>query len=175
LIEVVLIAAVAENGVIGRDNTMPWRLKSDLQRFRTLTVGKPIVMGRRTYQSLGRPLPQRTNIVVSRDRLFSAAGVIVANTVENALQVGRGEALRRGVHKVMVVGGSHIYAALMPLATELHITHVHLAPEGDTFFPAIDPDVWHEVERGEPAPGCADSARFTWITYRRAAPCSRKT
>ena len=173
--EIVLIAAVAENGVIGRDNAMPWRLKSDLQRFRALTIGKPLIMGRKTYESLGRPLPQRMNIVVSRDRQFAASGIAVAATVENALQVARGEALRRGVNEVMVVGGSHIYSALMPLATELHITRVHLAPQGDTFFPAIDPDVWHEVDRSEPVPGCADSARFTWITYRRAAPCSQKT
>src|SRR3954471_13361656 len=105
--KVVLIAAVAENGVIGRDGTLPWRLKSDMQHFRRLTMGKPVVMGRKTYESLAlKPLPARTNIVVSRDRSFTAPGVLVAPSLEFALTAARADAMRRGVSDIMVIGGA---------------------------------------------------------------------
>jgi dihydrofolate reductase len=172
---IVLIAAVADNGVIGRHNAMPWRLKSDLQRFRALTTGKPLIMGRRTYESLGRPLPLRTNVVLSRDRHFSAPGILIAPTIENALAIARADALRRGAAEIMAVGGSHVYAALMPLASELQITRVHASPEGDTFFPPIDPGVWAESERSEHAPAAEDSAPFGWVTYRRTMPLPRQS
>lgn len=167
--EIVLIAAVADNGVIGQSNAMPWRLRADLQHFRSRTSGKPVVMGRKTYESLGRPLKDRTNIVVTRDPGFSAPGIVVAARLASALDVARGDALRRGVDEVVVGGGAEIYAALMPLATKLDITHVHARPQGDTFFPAIDLGVWQEVERTEPERTPEDSDRFTWVTYRRIA------
>lgn len=165
--EIVLIAAVTENGVIGRDGGMPWRLKTDLRRFRARTIGKPVIMGRKTYESLGGPLKGRTNIVVSRDPGFSAAGIVITTSLENALEAARGDALRRGVGEIVIGGGSHIYAALMPLATRLDITQVHARVEGDTFFPPIDLAIWREAERVEPEPSPDDSARFTWLTYRR--------
>ena len=165
--EIVLIAAVADNGVIGLDNAMPWRLRSDLKRLRARTIGRPVIMGRKTYASIGKPLAGRSNIVVSRDAGFGAPGAVVAPSVERALEVARGDALRRGVDEIMVLGGGYIYAALMPLATSLDITHVHARPEGDAFFPAIDPAVWAEVDRSEHAPKDEDSAPLTWVTYRR--------
>ncbi len=164
---IVLIAAVADNGVIGRGNAMPWRLKSDLKRLRARTTGKPVIMGRKTYLSIGKPLPGRSNVVVSRDAGFGAPGLIVAPSVESALDVARGDALRRGVDEIMVLGGGDIYAALMPIATELDITHVHASPAGDVCFPAIDPGVWVEVDRTDSARMPEDSDPFTCVTYRR--------
>jgi dihydrofolate reductase len=171
--DIVLIAAVADNGIIGRDNAMPWRLKSDLKRLRARTIGKPVIMGRKTYASIGKPLAGRGNIVVSRDAAFGAPGVIVAPNVESALEVARGDALRRGVDEIIVLGGGHIYAALMPVATALDITHVHARPEGDAFFPAIDPAVWAEVDRTEHAHTNENSDPFTWVAYRRRSEAAR--
>src|SRR5262249_7953955 len=122
---IILVAAVAENGVIGQGGRLPWRLKSDLQHFRAATIGKPVVMGRKTYASIGKPLKDRTNIVVSRDRTFAAPGVLVAPSVEAALAAARGDALRRGVDAVVVIGGADIYAQCMAHANRLLITQVH--------------------------------------------------
>jgi dihydrofolate reductase len=165
--KIVLVAAVADNGVIGRDNAMPWRLKSDLKRLRARTTGRPVIMGRKTYLSIGKPLSARTNIVVSRTAGFGAPGVIVVPSVEGALDVAHGDARRRGVDEIMVLGGGRIYAAMMPVATELDITHVHASPVGDVFFPTIDPEVWAEVERTDHGRTAADSDAFTYVTYRR--------
>ncbi len=138
--DIVIIAAVAENGVIGRGGTMPWRLKSDMQHFRALTMGKPAVMGRKTYLSLSiKPLPGRTNIVVSRDPAFTAPGVLVAPSLQAALEAARGDAMRRGADAVMIIGGTEIYAQAMPLASRLEITEAHLKPEGDSAFPRSIP------------------------------------
>src|SRR6266536_2677097 len=116
MMDIVLIAGVAENGVIGRSGTMPWRLKSDMRHFRALTAGKPVVMGRKTYLSLSlKPLPGRTNIVVSRDTGFTAPGVLVAPSLEAALEAARGDAMRRGTGAVMVIGGADVYAQAMPI------------------------------------------------------------
>ena len=167
-IAVVLFAAVAENGVIGRDNAMPWRLKSDLQRFRALTMGKPVVMGRKTYLSIGKPLSGRTNIVVSRTADFAAPGIVTAANLAAALTVARGDALRRGAEAIVVIGGSDIFAQTIPLADRLDITLVHARPAGDTYFPPINPKVWCEVERSEHPAGPKDDAGFAHITYKRA-------
>src|SRR4029077_2429694 len=143
LMQIVIIAAVAENGVIGRSGTMPWRLKSDMQHFRALTMGKPVVMGRKTYDSTRiKPLPGRTNIVITRDKNFTAPGVLVAPSLEAALDAARGDAMRRGGEAIMVIGGAEIYAQAMPLAQRLEITQIHMQPEGGSFFPAIDPAIW---------------------------------
>jgi dihydrofolate reductase len=171
--DIVFVAAVAENGVIGRDKAMPWRLKSDLKHFRALTVGKPIVMGRRTFESLSGPLKGRTNIVLSRDPKFAALGILVARSLEHALEAARGDALRRGVSEIMVIGGSDLFSALMPVAARLEITHIHASPEGDTFFPAIDPGIWKEIARSEHAQTPDDSTRFTCVTYQRTTANSQ--
>jgi len=166
--KIVIIAAVAENGVIGRGNALPWRLKSDMQHFRALTMGKPVVMGRKTYQSIGKPLKGRTTIVVSRDRDFTAPGIVVAPSLDAALTTARGDALRRNADTIVVAGGAEIYAQAMPLATRLAITHVRKRIEGDAYFPAIDPNEWHESARSEHEAAAEDEAAFAFVTYLRA-------
>ena len=163
------MAAIAENGVIGRGNGLPWRLKSDLQHFRALTMGKPVVMGRKTFVSIGKPLPGRTSIVVSRDRDFAAPGIVVAPNIEAAFDAARGDALRRNVGEIIVAGGAEIYAQAMAAATRLAITEVHKSVAGDVRFPALDRNVWQEIDRSERRPGQEDEAAFAFITYRRAA------
>jgi dihydrofolate reductase len=164
---IVLVAAVGENGVIGRDGGLPWRLKSDMKHFRALTWGKPVIMGRKTYLTLRRPLPGRSSIVITRDATFSAPGVLITTSLENALAVARGDALRRGVAEIAVAGGAEIYKQTLPLAEYISLTLVHLCPEGETTFPPIDPDQWEETERVEHAAGADDEARFAFVSYRR--------
>jgi dihydrofolate reductase len=165
--EIVLIVAVADNGVIGADGAIPWRLKSDQQRLKAITMGKPVVMGRKTFASLKRPLSGRTNIVLTRDADFRAAGAVVATSFEAAYAVARGDALRRGVGEIAVIGGSEIYAQWMDLAGRLEITEVHASPAGDTRFAAIEAGAWLEVARERHPAGPDDSAEFTYVTYRR--------
>lgn len=165
--KVVLVAAVAENGVIGADGGMPWRLKSDLAHFRRLTINKPVIMGRKTWQSIGRPLPQRTNIVITRDTAFTAHGALVVPSVEAALDAAREDAAARGTDEIMVIGGSDIFLATLPVADRLEITHVHATPEGDVRFPPIDSAVWQEVSRRKHPGGPNDSADFSVTAYIR--------
>ena len=166
--KLLLVAAIAQNGVIGRGNALPWRLKSDMQHFRMLTMGKPVVMGRKTYLSIGRPLNGRTTIVVSRDRGFTAPGIVVAPSLDAALATARGDALRRNADAIVVAGGADIYAQAMPLATQLAITHVHKRIDGDAYFPAIDSNEWHESARSEHEAAAEDEAAFAFVTYERA-------
>ena len=165
--EIVMIAAVADNGVVGSHGAIPWRLKSDLQRLKKMTIGKPVVMGRATFASIGRPLPRRTNIVVTRDIEFRGDGAIVTNSLGDEHAVALGDALRRSVTEIAVIGGAQIYAQFMDSADRLEITEVHARPEGDTFFAAIDGAVWQEVARIQNPAGPDDSAAFSYVTYRR--------
>jgi dihydrofolate reductase len=165
--EIVLIVAVAENGVIGAGGAIPWRLKSDMARFKALTIGKPVVMGRRTFVSIGRPLPGRTNIVVTRDASFRADGAVVTRSFTDAKAVATGDALRRFATEIAVIGGAEIYAQWMHSADRLEITEVHARPDGDTQFPAIDLAAWEEVARLRNPAGPDDSADFSYVTYRR--------
>jgi|SRR5690242_482041 dihydrofolate reductase len=165
--QVVIVAAIGENNVIGFRGGMPWHLRSDLAHFRALTINKPVVMGRKTFASIGKPLPQRTNIVVTRDAKLSAPDVVPANSIDAALALARKDAERRGVDEIMVIGGSDIFAATMPLAKRLEITHVHASPDGDVHFPPIDPAVWREVSRQEHPAGPHDTASFAVAVYER--------
>ena len=167
--DVILVAAIAENGVIGRDNALPWRLKSDMAHFRALTMGKPVVMGRKTYRSIGKPLQGRTTIVVSRDATFAAPGIVVASSLEAALTAARGDALRRNVGEIVIAGGADIYAQAMPHATHLAITHVHMRVDGDAHFPTIDPKLWREIDRSEHEAGAEDEAAFAFANYELVA------
>ena len=168
--EVVFVVAVAENGVIGSGGAIPWRLKSDMKRFKALTLNKPVVMGRKTFASIGRPLPRRTNIVVTRDPDFRAAGVVVANSFADARAIARGDALRRFATEIAVIGGAEIYAQWMDSADRLEITEVHARPDGDTRFPPVDPAAWEEVARVRNPAGPQDSVDFSYVTYRRRKP-----
>lgn len=166
--EIVLIVAVAENGVIGAGGAIPWRLKSDMQRFKAMTIGKPVVMGRKTFISLKRPLPGRTNIVITRDRDFRAEGAVVTNSLADARAIALGDALRRSVAEIAVIGGAEIYAQWMDIADRLEVTEVHARPEGDTYF-VIEAEQWQEIVRERHSAGPEDSADFSYVTYRRRA------
>jgi dihydrofolate reductase len=165
--QIFLIAAVAENGVIGANGAMPWRLKSDLRRLKALTLGKPVVMGRKTFDSIGRPLPGRTNIVVTRDPDFRSPGVVVTGAVADAMAIATGDALRRFATEIAVIGGAEIYAQSIGSADRLEITEVHARPDGDTYFPAIDASDWEEVARQRNSAGPDDSTDFSYVTFRR--------
>jgi dihydrofolate reductase len=166
-LDIIIIAAVAENGVIGRGNALPWRLKSDMVHFRKLTMGKPVVLGRKTFASIGRPLPGRTTIVISRDVSFAAPGIVVAPNLDTGLATARGDALRRNARAIIVAGGADIYAQALPLAKRLVITEVHKRVDGDVRFPAIDSKQWRESARSEPQSGAEDEVDFAVVTYER--------
>jgi len=165
--DIVFVVAVAENGVIGQGNAIPWRLKSDMQRFKAVTMGKPVVMGRKTFESLRKPLPGRTNIVMTRDANYQATGAAVTTTLEAARSIAIGDALRRLATEIVVIGGAEVYAQWMAAADRLDVTEVHARPEGDTSFPAISPGDWEEVSRVRHAAGPEDSADFSYVTYCR--------
>jgi dihydrofolate reductase len=167
-IDIILVVAVAENGVIGRDNTLPWRIKSDLKFFRSVTMNKPVVMGRKTYVSVGKPLPGRTNIVITRQPDFAAPGIVAAPGIARGLAAARGDALRRGADAIAVIGGTEIFEQTLPLADRLILTLVHAKPPGDTYFPAVDPAVWREAERLPQPKGPDDDYGFTIVNYERA-------
>jgi len=133
-----LIVAVSTNNVIGADGDLPWRLSDDLKRFKAVTMGKPIVMGRKTYESIGRPLPGRQNIVITRQGDFMADGCDVVRSTADAVEVAG------GADEIMVIGGSQIYAAFLPLAERIYLTRVHTEAEGDVFFPPLDKEEWRE-------------------------------
>ncbi len=163
-----LIAAVAENGVIGAAGGMPWRLSSDLKRFKQLTLGKPVVMGRKTFETIGKPLPGRDNIVVTRQGGFAPAGVIVVASLDAALE----KAATLGAEEVMVAGGGEIYAQAMERADRLYITHVEAAPLGDVRFPLIDKTVWHAGPEIRVPEGEKDSAASRFVIYERRRDAS---
>ncbi len=156
-----LIVAVADNGVIGRDNALPWHLPAELKYFRSVTLGKPILMGRKTFESLGRPLPGRLNLVVSRQPGLRLEGAETFADLAQAIARGDAWADEQGAEELMVIGGAQLFAETLPLATRLYLTRVALEPEGDVFFPAWDPQAWrrvscveHAAEEGRPAYAC---------------------
>lgn len=159
-----LVYAVARNGVIGRDNAMPWRLPSDLARFKAATMGNPIIMGRRTFESIGRPLPGRRNIVITRQADYHADGIEVVASPDDALTLAE---TTEGARAISVIGGAEIYRALLGRADRLVVTHVDAEPEGDTTMPPIDGAIWQRVslEKGEPHP--KDSAEVSFAIYER--------
>jgi dihydrofolate reductase len=173
MIETVLLVAVAENGVIGSNGAIPWRLKTDQQRLKAMTMGKPVVMGRKTFESLRRPLPGRTNIVVTRDANFRAAGAVVTTSFAGARAIALGDALRRLATEIAVLGGAEIYAQWMEFADRLEVTEVHLKPQGDTHLAPIDLKEWQEVARTSHVKSDDDTADFSYVTYRRHSQSPR--
>lgn len=144
-----LIVAAADNGVIGRKGSLPWRLGSDLRRFRKLTMGHPLIMGRKTFESIGKPLDGRDSIVVTRDPAASglADGVFFVPSLEEALALARERAATRGVSEAFVIGGAEIFALALPFASRIYLTRVHASPEGDARWPALSVTDWREVSR----------------------------
>jgi len=163
---IAFVVAVARNGVIGREGKLPWRISSDLKRFKAITLGKPVIMGRKTWESLPRrPLPGRVNIVVTRDRNYQAQGALVAESVTEALVRAR----ETDSDEICVIGGSEIFRQMLPLADRLYLTEVDLAPEGDVVFPPIDPKAFHEISRETHAADEGDDAGFVLRVLDRAA------
>ena len=160
-----LIVAMAQNGVIGRDNSMPWRLPEDLKRFRAFTLGKPILMGRKTFESIGRPLEGRTNLVLTRDRSWFAPGVIVVHSVEEALTQASAS------DELVVIGGAEIYRLVLPFARRIYLTHVHADVQGDITFPEFDATQWADVEFSSQPADDEHAYPVTFVTLeRRNAP-----
>jgi dihydrofolate reductase len=160
--------AIAENGVIGRAGGLPWRLSTDLKRFKADTMGSPIIMGRKTFESVGRPLPGRLNIVVTRHKDWHAEGVETAPSLEEAMRLARKRAARMPeVREICVIGGGEIFGDALPLADTLHVTHVLAAIDGDTFFPAIDPATWTEISSVDVPSGERDTYPTRHAVYER--------
>jgi len=159
---VTLVVAVAENGVIGKSGALPWRISADLKRFKTLTLGKPVIMGRKTWVSLPkRPLPGRPNIVVTRSPNFRAEGATTANSFEQALE----EAEKHNPDEIMIIGGEAIFASALPVAHRIELTEVWAAPEGDAFMPRFDRSEWREISREGPFD--ADGLSYSFVTLER--------
>ncbi|MFC6633290.1 dihydrofolate reductase [Microbulbifer taiwanensis] len=165
-IPIALIAAVARNGAIGRDNGLPWRISGDLQFFKRTTLGKPVVMGRKTFESIGRPLPGRVNIVISRNPDWCADGVVCASSLEQALDMAAQSAVETGAGEVMVIGGAQIYRQSLPLASRVYLTEVAAAVDGDAFFPELD-DCWGEVSRQCYPESDRDEYSYCLVQYDR--------
>jgi dihydrofolate reductase len=160
-----LVVAMAENGTIGRDNALPWRLPDDLKRFKALTMGKHLLMGRKTYESIGRPLPGRTNLVLTRDRDWRAEGVVVVRSLGQALGCAR------DAEELVAIGGAQIYRLLMPFARRIYLTLVHAEFQGDTFFPDFDPTQWADVECHSHPADERNPYALTFVTLeRKSAP-----
>lgn len=136
-----IIVAMTHNRVIGKDNQLPWRLPADLKHFKALTMGKPIIMGRKTFDSIGKPLPGRSNIVVTRDPGYQAEGVIIVHSLEEAIEI------TRGVPEAMLIGGAQLYAAALPRTQRIYLTLIDVVIPGDAFFPDYDPHDWREIAR----------------------------
>jgi dihydrofolate reductase len=167
MIPLAVIVAVAENGVIGRDNRLLWRLKADLRRFRELTWGKPMIMGRRTFDSIGKPLPGRETIVLTRDPDFSAPGVHRATEWSEARLIAERLAEQASAPWIPVVGGAEIYALALPEADLIYLTEVHARPEGDVVFPLLDRAEFREVRATHHLAGPDDDHAFTFRDFER--------
>ena len=164
---VAFVVAVAENGVIGRNGQLPWRMPTDLKRFRQLTLGKPVVMGRKTYESIGKPLDGRDNIVVTRQKDFAPPGIHVVDTVAGAVALGRALASKRGMHEVAIIGGAEVFRAALPLTQRVYLTLVHGQPEGDIVLDAFDPQIWREASREPMQQAAGDQLPAEFIVLDR--------
>lgn len=163
-----LVVARARNGVIGRDGDLPWRLRSDLQRFKTITLGKPCIMGRKTWESLPlKPLPGRLNLILSRDESFEAHRAVVCTTLDEAVEIARETAEEDGADEICVIGGVALFEKALPRARRIYLTEVEAEPEGDVLFPAFDEGAWVEVSsEGHPA-GEKDDHPFAFRVLER--------
>lgn len=166
-IELAVIVAAAQNGVIGRNNTLPWHLPEDLRYFKRTTMGKPIVMGRKTYESIGRPLPGRTNIVVTRSSQWSAEGVNVVHSLGDALSLAQDVAANEGAQELMVIGGAEIYRTALLAADRLYLTEVHAEVEGDAYLPQIDWTAWREVFRERHEASENNPYGYSFVVFER--------
>ncbi len=156
-----IIAAVADNGVIGRDNTLPWHLPADLQYFKAVTLGHPIIMGRKNYEDIGKPLPGRLNIIITRDPSYTAAGCVVVNSVEAAISTANGD------EEIFIIGGAEIYRLFLPLAGKLYLTEVHTNAEGDITFPDFDKKEWDQTGREDHDADDRNPHPYSFVVYSK--------
>jgi dihydrofolate reductase len=162
-----LVVAMGENRAIGRGGGLPWRLSSDLRYFRKITMGKPVLMGRRTFKSLPRVLDGRLNVVLSRDRGFVAPDAVMAHSLEEGLAAARASAKRTGAPEIMVIGGEDVFRAVLPQTGRIYLTEVHASPDADTWFPELDMSDWREVSREAHQPGPKDDHAFSFVVLDR--------
>jgi dihydrofolate reductase len=162
--EISLVAAVADNGVIGADGGMPWHLPADLAHFKQLTMGKPVLMGRLTWESIGKPLPGRLNLVLTRDHAWQAEGAHRVASLDDALRTAQ----RAGATELMVIGGAEVYRQALPRARRIYMTRVHAEPWGDTLFPELEPGDWDEVARRERLSDERNPWDLTFVVLERA-------
>jgi len=164
------IAAMAENNTIGLNNSLPWHLTADLKRFKAITTGRPIIMGRKTFLSIGRPLPNRTNIVITRDRGFKAEGCLIANSIDDAIALAE----QHATDEVFVIGGEEIYRQLLPKVSRLYLTIVHHPFEGDAYFPTLMPGEWQEVSRERHASDLDNPYEYSFVGMERVLVSAAK-
>jgi len=162
-----VIVAQAENRVIGNHNRLPWHLPEDLKYFKAVTLGKPIIMGRKTFESIGRPLPGRTNIVVSRNSAYQHAGIDLVHSLEQAIERAEQVLLINGGDEALVIGGAELYAQALPRCRRLYLTQVHAEVEGDAHFPPLDADAWTEVGRETYQPSGCNPYAYSFIVLQR--------
>ena len=165
--KLILVVAIADNGVIGKDGQLPWKIPGDLKHFQKLTINKPIVMGRLTYESMGGPLKDRLNIVITSNPNYKAEGAVVTTNLEDALALASKDADARGTDEIAIIGGSVVFAETLPIAARLEITEVHGSPGGVTVFPPFDRNEWKVTWRDGPHQGERDSLPYTFVTYER--------
>jgi dihydrofolate reductase len=169
MIHISMIVAAAENGVIGRDGQLPWRQPTDLKTFRRLTMGRPIIMGRKTFQSIGKPLDGRTNIVVTRDKAFRADGIHCVYSLEAAIALARPVVEASVAPEIMIIGGAELYRAAMPLATRIYLTRIHATPTGDAAFETPTAAAWQQVSATALARAANDDHEATLTVWERVA------
>ncbi len=171
-VRISLVVAIAQNGVIGFEGAMPWRLSTDLKRFKAITMNKPVIMGRKTFESIGRPLPGRLNVIVSRSG-FEAEGTSTTDSLEAAITLSREWAKDNSADEICIVGGGHIYRQSIDLADKLYVTHVRVKPDGDTRFPTIEEADWHVISSERTGEGENDSAETLFVVYERNSDASK--
>jgi dihydrofolate reductase len=169
---IALVVARAENRAIGRGGNLPWHLHSDMRYFRKITMGKPIIMGRRTFKSLPRVLDGRLNIVLSRDAGFVAPDAVMAHSLEEGLAAARASAERTGADEIMIIGGEDVFREVLPRAQRIYLTEVHASPEADTWFPVLDKSEWREVSREMHMAGPKDDHPFSFVVLERTPSSS---
>lgn len=164
---IALVVAMGENRAIGRDGTLPWHLRSDMKFFRKVTMGKPVIMGRRTFESLPRVLDGRLNVVLTRDLGFAASGAVIARSLEEGLLIARESASQEGADEIMIIGGEDVFREVLPHVDRIYLTQVHARPEADTWFPALAAKNWREVFREAHSAGPHDDHDFSLVILER--------
>lgn len=167
-VSIAMIVAMAGNRVIGQNNQLPWHLPNDLKYFRANTLGKPIIMGRKTFDSIGKPLPGRTNIVISGNRDFHADGIRVTHNLDQAIALARGIARADGAGEAMIIGGAQLYQEALPLVTRLYVTEVHANIEGDAYFPQVDWQQWRQQSRVDYFAEGTNPYNYSFVVYQRS-------